>query len=72
MNIVMYMMPEILIMNDFTKEELTVYASKCPKCSSKMSETAAVFWAKDYSKIIETRSSCSNRTCDYVLVMKNE
>jgi predicted Zn-ribbon and HTH transcriptional regulator len=59
-------------MNDFTKEELTIHAALCQKCGYKMNDTAAVFWNKEMTKIIEWRASCSNRCCDYVLVSKND
>ena len=58
-------------MNDFTNK-ITMDIPKCNKCNSKLSDTAAVFWNNDYTKIIETQASCSSRTCDYILVIKNE
>jgi hypothetical protein len=59
-------------MNDLAKQNITAYMQKCQKCHSKLHDTAAVFWNKDHTKIIETRASCSNLTCDYILVIRNE
>jgi hypothetical protein len=62
-------------MNDFTKESITTHmqgCQKCQKCHSKINDTAAIFWNSQCTKIIETRASCSNKTCDYILVIKNE
>ena|GEM_PF-5728186 len=59
-------------MNDFTKDNITTLTQSCQKCHSKLCDTAAVFWNEDRTKIIETRCSCSNRMCDYILVIKNE
>lgn len=58
-------------MNNFTKK-LTVHNPECPKCNSKLNDTAAIFLNKEFTKIIETRGSCSNRCCDYIRVTKNE
>ena len=57
---------------DGKPSEITAVFPDCPKCNSKISDTAAVFWSEGYTKIIEWRASCSNICCDYVLVNKHE
>ncbi len=52
--------------------ELTSNYPVCAKCNKKLNDTAAIFWNNDFTKIVETRASCSSRDCDYVLVIKNE
>ena len=72
-------------MNDLTKQEkniLTYVSDKvtaltsqiplCPKCNNKLSDTAAVFWDKEMTKIVEWRAGCSNIKCDYIMVKHNE
>lgn len=54
------------------ENEITLSIPDCPECGSKLSDTAAVFWSRDMMKIIEWRASCSNRTCRYVMVHKDE
>jgi len=58
-------------MNDFTKE-LTMHNPVCPTCNNRLNDTAAIFWNNEFTKIIETRTPCSNRCCEYVRVTKDE
>lgn len=59
-------------MNNFTEEELGIQIPKCPKCGNKLADTAAIFWNREMTKIIESRAYCSNKFCDYLLVNKYE
>ncbi len=64
-----------LVMKNSTKDiigEITIGLPKCTECECDLADTAAIFWNKEQTKIIEQRAYCSNRSCDYVLVTKCE